>query len=88
MIDFDRSWIEGLRQKTAIERAAWLWPETVAALNDALRSNFSQRNEPDKARRRDAQYDAMSIYLRVNAHARQLEDAAKSSVRGFDRLIF
>lgn len=40
MIDFERSWIEGLREKTAVERAAWLWPETVAALHEAIENRY------------------------------------------------
>lgn len=40
MIDFERSWIEGLRDKTAIERAAWLWPETVTALKEAIDKRY------------------------------------------------
>ena len=40
MIDFGRSWLEGLREKTAIERAAWLWPETIDAVNEAIENKF------------------------------------------------
>lgn len=40
MIDFKRSWMEGLRQKTAIERSAWLWPETIAAINEAIENKY------------------------------------------------
>lgn len=39
-IDFANSWIEGLREKTAVERAAWLWPETTAALNVAIENRY------------------------------------------------
>lgn len=39
-VDFKGSWIEGLRQKTAIERAAWLWPETKAALKEAITNRY------------------------------------------------
>ncbi|MEO1616824.1 MAG: site-specific integrase [Planctomycetota bacterium] len=41
MIDFERSWLEGLREKTAIERAAWLWPETVDALKFAIENKHA-----------------------------------------------
>ncbi|PAY16653.1 hypothetical protein CKO51_25420 [Rhodopirellula sp. SM50] len=40
-IDFKRSWIEDLRQKTAVERAAWLWPETIQALQHAIDNRYS-----------------------------------------------
>lgn len=40
MIDFDRQWIEGLREKTAVERAVWLWPETVKALREAIDNRY------------------------------------------------
>lgn len=39
MIDFDRQWIEGLRPKSGVERAAWIWPETI----DAIKSAIDQR---------------------------------------------
>ncbi len=39
-IDFSKSWIEGLREKTAVERAAWLWPETRAALKVAIENRY------------------------------------------------
>lgn len=39
-INFKRGWLEGLRPKTAIERAAWLWPETIDALKDAIDQRF------------------------------------------------
>ncbi|WP_182865017.1 tyrosine-type recombinase/integrase [Rhodopirellula sp. JC639] len=35
-IDFKRHWLRGLREKTGIERSAWLWPETMAAIRDAM----------------------------------------------------
>jgi integrase len=41
MIDFDRKWLEGLREKTAIERAAWLWPETIKAVNVAIENKYN-----------------------------------------------
>ncbi|OYP38909.1 tyrosine-type recombinase/integrase [Rhodopirellula sp. MGV] len=41
MIDFKRNWLEGLREKTAVERASWLWPETVEALQFAIDNKFS-----------------------------------------------
>ncbi len=39
-IDFDRCWMEGLRHKTAVERAAWLWPETIEAINNAIDQRY------------------------------------------------
>ena len=39
-IDFGKSWIGGLRQKTGVERAAWLWPETKKALRDAIEARY------------------------------------------------
>lgn len=39
-IDFERSWLEGLREKTAIERAAWLWPETIEAIQKAIEQRY------------------------------------------------
>lgn len=44
-IDFKKSWLEGLRAKTAVERAAWLWPETKQALQDAITHRYN--NLPD-----------------------------------------
>ena len=44
MIDFKRKWMEGLREKTAIERAAALWPETIKALTFAIENRNG--NEP------------------------------------------
>ncbi|WP_413431400.1 tyrosine-type recombinase/integrase [Crateriforma spongiae] len=40
MIDFRRNWLEGLRVKTAVERSAWLWPETVKALRAAIEQRY------------------------------------------------
>ncbi|MCO8124492.1 site-specific integrase [Stieleria sp. TO1_6] len=44
-IDFKRNWISGLREKTAIARAAWLWPETMSAINKAIQSRPSPRRD-------------------------------------------
>ena len=44
-IDFERCWLEGLRHKTAVERAAWLWPETIAAVNDAIEQRYDNAPE-------------------------------------------
>ncbi|TWU66902.1 Phage integrase family protein [Crateriforma conspicua] len=40
MIDFRKNWLEGLRTKTAIQRAAWLWPETVSAIKEAIAQRY------------------------------------------------
>lgn len=50
MIDFDRQWIEGLRKKTAIQRAAWLWPETMDAVHEAIDARYQNAPEPLKNR--------------------------------------
>lgn len=41
MIDFKQSWLEDLRPKTAVERAAWLWPETIEALRYAIENKYA-----------------------------------------------
>mgnify|MGYP003663020968 CR=1 FL=1 len=43
-IDFKKRWLAGLREKTAVARAAWLWPETIEAIREAL----AVRPEPRK----------------------------------------
>lgn len=39
-IDLKGQWYEQLRHKTAIPRAAWLWPETVAAIRAAIDARY------------------------------------------------
>jgi integrase len=45
MIDFRKSWLEGLREKTAIERAAFLWPETKTAVREAINQRYGNAPE-------------------------------------------
>lgn len=40
MIDWDRSWIERLRHKTAIQQGCWLWPETIDAIRKAIANRY------------------------------------------------
>ncbi len=42
MVDFDGAWLAQPRNKTGVERDAWLWPETI----DALKASISERTEP------------------------------------------
>ncbi len=35
-IDFENSWLGEIRGKTGVARGCWLWPETVAALRQAI----------------------------------------------------
>ncbi|MEL6108118.1 MAG: site-specific integrase [Planctomycetota bacterium] len=42
-IDFDGAWLSGLREKTAVGRAAWLWPETLDAIRDAIEARPPSR---------------------------------------------
>jgi integrase len=44
-LDFDRGWVDFPRPKTGIERRCPLWPETVAAIREAL----ANRPEPKNA---------------------------------------
>ena len=44
-IDFDQSWLNEVRGKTAVDRHAWLWPETITALRDVI----ANRPEPKDA---------------------------------------
>src|SRR5579863_1335772 len=41
-LNLKTGWLDYPRPKTAVERRAWLWPETVAAIKDAL----AKRPEP------------------------------------------
>jgi integrase len=41
-LDLDDSWLDYPRPKTGIARRCWLWPETVAAIREAL----AERTEP------------------------------------------
>src|SRR6267154_3409784 len=41
-VNLKTGWLDYPRPKTAVERRAWLWPETVAAIKDAL----AKRPEP------------------------------------------
>lgn len=42
-VDLDNAWLANIRRKTAAEREAPLWPETVAALRDALTVRYEPR---------------------------------------------
>lgn len=42
-LDLDGGWVDNARQKTAVERRAKLWPETVAA----LKSSIAKRPKPN-----------------------------------------
>jgi integrase len=46
-IDFKRRWVEFPRPKTGIERRCPLWPETVAALREAIKNRPEPKNEAD-----------------------------------------
>ena len=48
-IDFDRQWLSRHRNKTAVDREAYLWPETT----DALLTSLSKRKEPKSEEHRD-----------------------------------
>jgi integrase len=46
-LDLEKGWITFPRPKTGIERRAFLWPETVQALKDALAERPDPKNEAD-----------------------------------------
>jgi integrase len=48
-IDFENQWLGAMRGKTGVARGAWLWPETIAALQEAIDAKphtTSARMEP------------------------------------------
>jgi len=47
VVDLKRGWIDFPRPKTEIERRCPLWPETVAALREAIESRRTPRKEAD-----------------------------------------
>ncbi len=47
-IDFATGWVSFPRKKTGIGRRVPLWPETIRALQDAIRSRPAPANEADK----------------------------------------
>ncbi len=44
-IDLKGKWYEQLRHKTGVPRAAWLWPETVKAITNAIDARFEGADE-------------------------------------------
>lgn len=57
-VDLKRGWVEFPRPKTGIERRCPLWPETVAALKQAI----AERPEPA------AKADAACVFLTLHGH--------------------
>ncbi len=47
-LDLDRAWINYPRPKTGIDRRVPLWPETVAALRECLKSRPQPRDQADE----------------------------------------
>lgn len=78
-IDFERRWLEGLRHKTAVERAAWLWPETVRAVKAAIDQRY--QNAPEAladhvfiTKRRQAWFRATGKDDAIGQAFRKLQD--------------
>lgn len=44
-IDFQRSWLSVMRNKTAVDRDAALWPETAAALKTAIENRYTPADD-------------------------------------------
>lgn len=78
-IDFRKSWMEGLREKTAVARAAWLWPETKAALQEAIKHRYdnlpaSLQDSVFVTKRRQSWFEEGRTAQPLSAEFRKLTD--------------
>lgn len=49
-VDLDGQWLSMMRSKTGVDRDAWLWPETVEALREAINKRYTPSDEADADR--------------------------------------
>ena len=74
-LNLKTGWLDFPRPKTAVNRRAWLWPETIASIKEAIK----QRPAPA------TKAEAGLVFLRTNGHrwfVEQTLPAPKNSANG------
>ena len=62
-LDLETGWLDYPRPKTAVLRRAWLWPETVAAIKEALATKPEPKTKAERG----------LVFLRLNGRAWNVE---------------